>query len=207
MEVDVALRPGAGPATREARPRGRCRCRRRGWRRAGQAEQHGQRESMPLQTEVRPTSMKPPTSADGDGHDPVPLAQPGEPEGGRRPAAVGSRPKTKATAAEEQHLGAEHLALHRVRRCRRSGRSGRSPPRRRAGMPARSRPASRRPADETVPRRRYRTAPKDLKMAPCRMSVPIAAGGLKSKKRMWIGVVRAPPPSPSSKSSPGDETG
>ena len=48
----------------------------------------------------------------------------------------------------------------------------------------------------TVPSRRCRTAPNDLKIAPWRMSVPIAAAGLKSKKKMRIGVISEPPPIP-----------
>ena len=39
-------------------------------------------------------------------------------------------------------------------------------------------------------------APNDLKIAPCRMSVPTAAFGSKPKSRISIGVIRLPPPMP-----------
>ena len=48
----------------------------------------------------------------------------------------------------------------------------------------------------TVPSRRCRAAPKDLKIAPCRMSVPTAIAGSNLKKRMSIGVISEPPPIP-----------
>src|SRR5687768_1890303 len=48
----------------------------------------------------------------------------------------------------------------------------------------------------TVPSWRCRTAPKDLKMAPCRMSVPIATVGLNPKRKTSIGVISEPPPMP-----------
>ena len=51
----------------------------------------------------------------------------------------------------------------------------------------------------TVPSRLCRTAPNDLKMAPWRMSVPIAVDGLKLKKKMRIGVIGEPPPLRSSR--------
>src|SRR5213076_1390159 len=41
-----------------------------------------------------------------------------------------------------------------------------------------------------------RTAPKLLKIAPCRMSVPTASVGLKPKKITRIGVSSEPPPIP-----------
>src|SRR6187431_1177146 len=48
----------------------------------------------------------------------------------------------------------------------------------------------------TVPSRRCRAAPKDLKIAPCRMSVPTAIAGSNLKNRMSIGVISEPPPIP-----------
>ena len=48
----------------------------------------------------------------------------------------------------------------------------------------------------TVPSIRCRTAPNDLKTAPCRMSVPTATFALKPKSRIRIGVIRLPPPMP-----------
>ena len=48
----------------------------------------------------------------------------------------------------------------------------------------------------TVPSCLCRAAPNDLKIAPCRMSVPIATVGLKPKKKTSIGVIREPPPIP-----------
>ena len=48
----------------------------------------------------------------------------------------------------------------------------------------------------TLPSRRWCTAPNDLKIAPCRMSVPTAAFGSKPKIRISIGVIRLPPPMP-----------
>ena len=48
----------------------------------------------------------------------------------------------------------------------------------------------------TCPNCRCRTAPNDLKMAPWRMSVPIATVGLKPKTRISIGVISEPPPMP-----------
>jgi hypothetical protein len=48
----------------------------------------------------------------------------------------------------------------------------------------------------TVPRLRCRTAPNDLKTAPCKMSVPIATVGSKLKRKMRIGVISEPPPIP-----------
>ena len=53
----------------------------------------------------------------------------------------------------------------------------------------------------TVPSLRCRTAPKLLKTAPCRMSVPTASVGLKPKKRIRIGVISDPPPIPVSPTS------
>ena len=44
--------------------------------------------------------------------------------------------------------------------------------------------------------RRCGAAPDDLKMAPWRMSVPIATDGLKPKIRTSIGVIKEPPPIP-----------
>ena len=48
----------------------------------------------------------------------------------------------------------------------------------------------------TLPSCRCRTAPKDLKTAPCRMSVPTAVFGSKPKSRISIGVINEPPPIP-----------
>ncbi len=48
----------------------------------------------------------------------------------------------------------------------------------------------------TVPSIRWRTAPKDLKTAPCRMSVPTATFASNPKSRMRIGVMSEPPPIP-----------
>ena len=48
----------------------------------------------------------------------------------------------------------------------------------------------------TVPSWRWRTAPNDLKIAPCRMSVPTATFALNPKSRIRIGVIRLPPPMP-----------
>ena len=48
----------------------------------------------------------------------------------------------------------------------------------------------------TVPSRRCLTAPKLLKIAPWRMSVPTASVGLKPKKMTRIGVSSEPPPMP-----------
>ena len=48
----------------------------------------------------------------------------------------------------------------------------------------------------TVPSIRWRTAPNDLKTAPCRMSVPTATFALKPKSRIRIGVISEPPPIP-----------
>src|SRR5262249_35595823 len=48
----------------------------------------------------------------------------------------------------------------------------------------------------TVPRRRWRTAPKLLKIAPWTRSVPTAGFGSKPKIRISIGVIRLPPPLP-----------
>jgi hypothetical protein len=45
----------------------------------------------------------------------------------------------------------------------------------------------------TVPSRRWRTAPKVLKTAPWRMSVPTASVGLKPNRKMSSGVISAPP--------------
>ena len=48
----------------------------------------------------------------------------------------------------------------------------------------------------TFPSWRWRTAPNDLKTAPCRMSVPTAVFGSKPKSRISIGVISEPPPIP-----------
>src|SRR5438093_1369071 len=48
----------------------------------------------------------------------------------------------------------------------------------------------------TVPSRRWRIAPKLLKIAPWRMSVPTAYVGLKPKRITRIGVIKEPPPMP-----------
>src|SRR4051794_15478824 len=48
----------------------------------------------------------------------------------------------------------------------------------------------------TCPSCRCRAAPNDLKIAPRRMSVPIATVGLKPKTRIRIGVISDPPPIP-----------
>ena len=48
----------------------------------------------------------------------------------------------------------------------------------------------------TLPSWRWRTAPNDLKTAPCRMSVPTAVFGSKPKSRISIGVISEPPPIP-----------
>src|SRR5258708_32151117 len=48
----------------------------------------------------------------------------------------------------------------------------------------------------TVPSRRWRIAPNDLKIAPCTMSVPTANVGLKPKTITRIGVISEPPPIP-----------
>src|SRR5262245_38327494 len=48
----------------------------------------------------------------------------------------------------------------------------------------------------TVPSIRCRTAPKDLKIAPWRMSVPTATLASKLKSRIRIGVISEPPPMP-----------
>ena len=48
----------------------------------------------------------------------------------------------------------------------------------------------------TWPSWRCRAAPNDLKIAPWRMSVPIATVGLKPKTRISIGVISEPPPMP-----------
>jgi hypothetical protein len=53
----------------------------------------------------------------------------------------------------------------------------------------------------TVPSRRCRIAPKLLKMAPWRTSVPTARVGLKPKKITRIGVNNEPPPIPVSPTS------
>ena len=53
----------------------------------------------------------------------------------------------------------------------------------------------------TVPSRRCRTAPKLLKIAPWRTSVPTASVGLKPKKITRMGVSSEPPPIPVSPTS------
>ena len=48
----------------------------------------------------------------------------------------------------------------------------------------------------TFPNCQWRTAPNDLNIAPCRMSVPTAVFGSNPKSRISIGVIRLPPPIP-----------
>ena len=48
----------------------------------------------------------------------------------------------------------------------------------------------------TVPSWRCRTAPNDLKIAPWRMSVPIATVGLNPNRNTSMGVISDPPPIP-----------
>ena len=95
-------------------------------------------------------------------------------------------------AAEDQR-GADDLAHRRLRRVGERARD--------LDADQRERRPSRRASTARAACARSRaaggaTAPKDLKIAPCRMSVPTAVFGSKPKIRISIGVISEPPPIP-----------
>ena len=99
----------------------------------------------------------------------------------------------------EQQGVTEYLALHGVDAVAVAvGEVGRGP---HSEEDAGALPSSIQPARQarTVPSRRCLMPPNDLKIAPWRMSVPIAIAGLKLKRKIRIGVMSEPPPSRSSR--------
>ena len=109
-------------------------------------------------------------------------------------ATGGRRNASKGRSADHER-DPEHLLpvlSYRRRSGRRAGRQ-RHPEQRRGAEPVSIHIASR---AWTCPSWRCLAAPNDLKIAPCRMSVPIATVGLKPKTRISIGVIREPPPIP-----------